>query len=156
MTDQRTCSIEGCDGKLYGRGWCSKHYQRARRNGGDPLANGRHRKGRGGWFEKVPVEDRFWSHVNFLTPTGCWIYDIGDNTATGYATTSVNGKTVRAHRWAWEHFNGPIPEGLTIDHLCRTRTCMNPNHMELVTPSENSRRCQAALRAERAAALAVN
>ena len=42
-----------------------------------------------------------------------------------------------AHRYAWEVFNGPILDGLNIDHLCRVRNCVNPNHMELVTRGEN-------------------
>jgi hypothetical protein len=42
-----------------------------------------------------------------------------------------------AHRWSYEHFVGPIPEGLHIDHLCRVRRCVNPDHLEPVTPKEN-------------------
>jgi hypothetical protein len=47
---------------------------------------------------------------------------------------------VLAHRWAYEHFIGPIPAGLEIDHLCRVRHCVNPAHLEPVTKSENRRR----------------
>jgi hypothetical protein len=45
--------------------------------------------------------------------------------------------TYRAHRWLWEQFGGAIPTGLTIDHLCRNRACVNPWHMEVVTNREN-------------------
>ena len=44
------------------------------------------------------------------------------------------------HRKVWEEARGPIPEGMTIDHLCMQKTCINPDHMEVVTRSENSRR----------------
>ena len=50
-----------------------------------------------------------------------------------------------AHRKAWIERNGAIPEGMTIDHLCRTKLCLNVDHMEVVTRSENSRRRNAAL-----------
>lgn len=46
------------------------------------------------------------------------------------------GKTY-AHRWAYEHYVGPIPEGMHLDHLCRNRKCCNPDHLEPVTPREN-------------------
>ena len=46
-------------------------------------------------------------------------------------------KLVLAHRFAYELLRGPIPEGMTIDHLCRTRSCVNPEHFEVVTRGEN-------------------
>jgi hypothetical protein len=73
------------------------------------------------------------------TDTGCWEW-IGTCQSNGYGAFAVAGKTLRAHRWAYEHFVGPIPVGLTIDHLCRNRTCVNPEHMEPVTSAENTRR----------------
>lgn len=47
---------------------------------------------------------------------------------------------VGAHRWAWEHLVGPVPVGLDLDHLCRNRRCVNPDHLEPVTRGENVRR----------------
>ena len=66
---------------------------------------------------------------------GCWLW-AGARNADGYG---VYRRGV-AHRWAYERFVGPIPEGLEIDHLCRVRRCVNPAHMEPVTHVENVRR----------------
>ncbi|WP_375791707.1 HNH endonuclease signature motif containing protein [Actinoplanes campanulatus] len=51
-----------------------------------------------------------------------------------------HGKAVTAHRYSYESLIGPIPDGLTIDHLCRNRPCINPDHLEPVTQAENNRR----------------
>lgn len=48
-----------------------------------------------------------------------------------------------AHIWAWERANGPVPDGLELDHQCRVRHCVNPNHLEPVTHAENMRRAAA-------------
>ena len=63
---------------------------------------------------------------------GC-IRWIGNQAGAGYGYFRSRG----AHRWAYEHFVGPIGEGLTIDHLCRNRLCINPLHLEAVTQGEN-------------------
>ena len=58
----------------------------------------------------------------------------------GYGRLRVNGKNSMAHRWAWEKVNGPIPDGLTIDHLCFNRACIEPAHMRIVTRAVNGAR----------------
>lgn len=59
-------------------------------------------------------------------------------TKNGYGRMTVNGQSKLAHRVAWEQFNGPIEDDLTIDHLCKNRACINVAHMRLVTRGENT------------------
>lgn len=61
----------------------------------------------------------------------------GARTRGGYGTLSVDGRTVLAHRKAWQDRFGPVPNGLQLDHLCRNRACINPEHLEPVTRREN-------------------
>lgn len=84
-------------------------------------------------FDPDPVI-RFWSHVE-KTET-CWLWKDALQ-SRGYGTFQVNGSTVFAHRFSWELHRGPIPQELTIDHLCRVKRCVNPNHLEPVTSQEN-------------------
>ena len=68
--------------------------------------------------------------------TGCWLWTAATQ-GNGYGKFTVEGKQVYAHRHAFERWVGPIPTGLTIDHLCRVRNCVNPDHLEPVTHREN-------------------
>lgn len=82
------------------------------------------------------LEERVYKDPN----SGCWIY-LGQINAKGYPLCSfVNFKTKTAYRLVYELCKGKIPAGLEIDHVCRVRSCINPNHLDAVTHAENMRR----------------
>ena|SRR4249920_934449 len=89
------------------------------------------------------VLERF-SEKYVIASTGCWEWSAGKD-SKGYGQFVHHGsRSVPAQRVAYELFVGPIPAGLTIDHLCRNPGCVNPDHLEAVTRSENVRRQHAA------------
>lgn len=122
----KTCSLPHCNEPLYAKGLCGLHYDRQRR-GQDPTAP-KH-TGRGG--TKL---DHFLKYVK-KTET-CWLWT-GVLTAEGYGPNNGVGSP---HRRAYELFVGPIPEGHEIDHTCNVRHCVNPEHLDAVTNTENIRR----------------
>lgn len=71
--------------------------------------------------------------------TGCVVW-VGAANSKGYGCVTVNGSSHLVHRVAWEAEHGAIPAGMTIDHLCRVRNCVNTAHMEVVTINENNLR----------------
>ncbi len=82
----------------------------------------------------LPAVERFWSRVEFTDSCWCWT---GEHSDRGYGRFWDGARRVRAHRWAYEFCVGPIPAGLTIDHLCRVHACVNPDHLEAVTNRVN-------------------
>lgn len=87
---------------------------------------------------KIGRPKRPLSSVIKVTKFGCWEWQ--GALRDGYGLIRRSGKTQNAHRYIYERQNGKIPDGLVLDHLCRNRKCVRPNHLEVVTNAENSRR----------------
>ena len=138
MTDG-ICTAPGCDKPIRTRrsGLCEMHYFRQRRTGSleDP--------------RRTP-EQRFFARVT-KSPNGCWLWDKGPT--HGYGHFYAEGHQHFVHRWSYQHFVGPIPEGMTVDHRCHDeasgcpggpaclhRRCVNPEHLMLATGPENASR----------------
>lgn len=123
MESTRRCSVEGCDRKHDSHGLCGMHSMRHKRGRG--VAQGR--RARASYFRDQVNE----------SPSGCWLWG-GKVREDGYGQFSSD--SLMAHRYAYELWVGPIPEGLQIDHLCMVKACVNPQHLEAVTAAENLRR----------------
>ena len=123
----KTCSIDGCDGKFYGRSWCQKHY-RLWYDHGDPQADRRK--------NYATPQDAF--RARTVRDGDCLVWT-GALKENGYATLRHGGRLVYVHRWAWEAANGPTPEGMQVDHTCWNRACVELSHLRLATSAENTR-----------------
>lgn len=77
----------------------------------------------------------FWARV--LKAPSCWIWLLSKN-HKGYGEYGFRGVTVACHRFSWVLANGPIPPDLQIDHICRVRHCVNPDHLRLLRPEQNA------------------
>ena len=125
LPEKKTCNIDGCDKPRKARGWCNAHWTRWRKHG-DPL----------GVAYRGPEATFLAMTEPLVGDPGCIIWTGATN--GGYGCLSVNGRIVRAHRFAWEQINGPIPAGMFLDHTCYERSCVNVDHLRLATPKQNS------------------
>lgn len=87
---------------------------------------------------RVDPAVRFEAMVDRTGPGLCHLWTGTANDGYGHFWTGE--RRTYAHRWAWERAHGPIPDGMQIDHLCRVRRCVNVEHLEVVTPRENTMR----------------
>ncbi len=85
------------------------------------------------------LPDRIMQKISPEPNSGCWLWTASLNWR-GYGQVRSNGPVRMAHRVVYEAYKGGIPDGLQLDHLCRVRSCVNPDHLEPVTPKENVRR----------------
>ncbi len=120
------CKVEGCPNTrvLAARGLCWTHYQRQRRTGR---------------LDKEPVPD-VWSYVDRRNgPESCWTW-LGGICGSGYGVVRRPSMSREryVHRFFYEVTHGPIPSGMTVDHLCFNTLCCNPKHLRLLTLSENA------------------
>lgn len=122
------CEYPDCSEQQVLRGYCRKCYKRARRRGMVDV------------LQPTTIEERFWEKVEV---TGfCWNWT--GTLSSGYGRFTIaprpEQKAIGAHRFAYMLLVGPIPQGLHLDHLCRNTRCVNPDHLEPVTPRVNNLR----------------
>ena len=123
------CTLEGCDRPYFVSGVCEGHYSRRRRKGDGA--------------EITPLEDRFYDPEEGFKgrtePQGDCVVWTGWTDQLGYGRLKSGGKHVAAHRYSWERVNGPIPEGMFIDHICHNPTCVKVSHLRIATHAQNTR-----------------
>ena len=125
---QRTCSFDGCERAFHARGLCNSHYKQT--ESGNEVSALRLQAHNG-----ISLADS----LALRTETGqhCWTWK-GAADPDGYGHVNVGGVKLRAHRVAFELTYGPIGAGLVIDHICRNRQCVRPEHLQAVTVRENN------------------
>jgi HNH endonuclease len=89
--------------------------------------------------KQMDLKDNFLKKVRFNEDSFCWEW-IGSKDWFGYGKMIIELKSYYAHRISYEIFNGKIGDNLVIDHLCKNKSCLNPEHLEATSRAENTRR----------------
>lgn len=122
------CTLQGCDHPHYGKGYCSKHYQRWKRHGSPEPDDFRCR-----------YDSPEQSFAARTTPSGDCLLWTGSTTRRGYGVTTDHGRRLMAHHYAWEQAgNPPVPDGMFLDHECHVESCVEVSHLRLATRSQNN------------------
>lgn len=116
----KICSVKKCEQKHYGKSFCKRHYKMFTLYGRT---------------ESMTVEDRFWAKVQ--KTEGCWAWT-GAKDSSGYGAAWNGRRLVGAHRFSYEMSNGPVADGLVIDHTCHVPSCVRPDHLRAVTNKQNT------------------
>lgn len=122
------CGFSNCGRPQSCRGLCASHYEQLR--SGEDLRPIR-RRAPDGLSAKEALD-----LYGLPLDSGC-IEWTGQQSGHGYGKVNLEGKRYYAHRVAYEHSHGTIPEGLVINHICGFRSCVNPDHLEAITQTQN-------------------
>lgn len=116
----KTCSIEGCEKAVLGRGWCAAHYAKWRKYG-DPLTVKQEQ------LHGLTLSERFW--MNVQTAQGCWEWQ-GGKDPNGYGRIATSGTPMLAHRLSYEieHRVTLTPDQHVL-HKCDNPACVRPSHL---------------------------
>jgi hypothetical protein len=132
-TNGADCLFPGCERKPIAKNLCGTHWAQARR-----------RKVLSAVISDETEEERWLRSFVVDNETGCWNFikngrgaGRGDKTGKGYGQFWWKGKKQMAHRYSWVRKHGAIANGMQLDHVCRNRSCVNPEHLQLVTQHEN-------------------
>lgn len=124
--DTRSCSVAECDRDYYAKNLCRVHYDRQRRK--DGIITGERKFG--------SAQDAFSARTERVGECLIWT---GARNGDGYGSLAVDGTVKRAHVYAWENVNGPVPVGMMIDHRFHCDTaCVEVRHLRLATASQNN------------------
>jgi hypothetical protein len=127
------CTVPGCDKptRTHSSPICDMHYSRLKRHGDVSVALKDH----------TPAVERWKTSYEVNAETGCWNWTgpIYKGQGHGFIQDGA-AKRYMAHRFVWEQIVGPIEDGLVLDHLCKNKRCVNPEHLEAVTQGINGLR----------------